>query len=77
MLWFMIRKVHKYSGGGMEVVETCTKLEEQILAAIVIAVPLQSLVNDISWNGMSLAIVVSKHLQSASEFLWNYKVGEA
>ena len=58
----MIGKVHKYSGGSMELVETCTKLEEQILAAMVIAVPLHSLVNDISWNGMSLAIVVSKHL---------------
>ena len=52
-------------------VETRTKLEELIPVATVkyglnrVQLPLwlqQSLINDISWNGMSWAIVVSEHL---------------
>ena len=54
-------------------VETCTKLKELILAAMVkymyglnrVQLPLwlqQSLINGFSWYGLSWALVVSEHL---------------
>ena len=57
----------------LSLVETCTKLKKLIQAPIIkygltrVQLPLwlqRSLINGISWNGMSWAIVVNEHLYS-------------
>ena len=67
-------------------VETRTKLELRVPAAVVkcgltwvqLPLRLQSLINGISWNGMSWVILISENLYiKCTEAGWNYNVREA